>query len=152
MAKAVIPLSRLAEKWNIDPRNIRMMNRRTQLEFAVRPANGGEAEERAFTPRTLGLYPTQLYESVSMFLVFLLLTAYYPFRRRDGQVMVLLMVCYAVHRYLNEIDRRSARVAGDKRRYYVPRIDGAEMRSRWDMQAHPPDVAAGGSVGARQSR
>jgi nanoRNase/pAp phosphatase (c-di-AMP/oligoRNAs hydrolase) len=33
MAKAVIPLSRLAEKWNIDPRNIRMMNRRTQLEF-----------------------------------------------------------------------------------------------------------------------
>ncbi len=33
MAKAIIPLSRFHEKWNIDPRNIRMMNRRTQLEF-----------------------------------------------------------------------------------------------------------------------
>src|SRR5438132_1081550 len=31
MAKAVIPLSRLAEKWGIDPRNIRLINRRTQL-------------------------------------------------------------------------------------------------------------------------
>lgn len=45
-----------------------------------------------------------------------------------------------LRRYLNEIDRRSHRVTGDDRRYYVPRIDGAEMRSRWDMQAHPPDV------------
>jgi len=33
MAKAIIPLSRLTEKWDIDPRNIRMMNRRTQVEF-----------------------------------------------------------------------------------------------------------------------
>jgi ATP-dependent helicase YprA (DUF1998 family) len=24
--------------------------------------------------------------------------------------------------------------------YYVPRVDGAEMRSRWDMQAQPPDL------------
>ena len=30
---------------------------------------------------------------------------------------------------------------GDERkRYFVPRLDGAEMRSRWDMQAHPPDI------------
>ena len=33
MAKAIIPLSRFVEKWNIDPRNIRMINRRAQLEF-----------------------------------------------------------------------------------------------------------------------
>jgi len=33
MAKAIIPLSKLCEKWDIDPRNVRMMNRRTQLEF-----------------------------------------------------------------------------------------------------------------------
>src|SRR5262245_15262369 len=33
MAKAIIPLSRLCDKWDIDPRNVRMMNRRTQLEF-----------------------------------------------------------------------------------------------------------------------
>lgn len=45
-----------------------------------------------------------------------------------------------LRRYLSEIDRRAQRVETDDRRYYVPRIDGAEMRSRWDMQAHPPDV------------
>ncbi len=33
MAKAIIPLSHFVEKWDMDPRNIRMMNRRAQLEF-----------------------------------------------------------------------------------------------------------------------
>jgi ATP-dependent helicase YprA (DUF1998 family) len=30
--------------------------------------------------------------------------------------------------------------APDSKRFYVPSLDGAEMRSRWDMQAHPPDL------------
>jgi nanoRNase/pAp phosphatase (c-di-AMP/oligoRNAs hydrolase) len=33
MAKAIIPLCEFSRKWNIDPRNIRLMNRRVQLEF-----------------------------------------------------------------------------------------------------------------------
>jgi prolipoprotein diacylglyceryltransferase len=33
------------------------------------------------------------------------LLAYWPFRRRDGELMVILMLAYAVHRYLNEILR-----------------------------------------------
>jgi phosphatidylglycerol:prolipoprotein diacylglycerol transferase len=82
---------------------------KTDLDLVVRPAQGGGDQRRTFTPHTLGLYPTQLFESVSMFLLFLLLTAYYPFRRRDGQVMVLLMVCYAVHRFLNELLRADPR-------------------------------------------
>src|SRR5262249_21782358 len=52
------------------------------------------------------------YESVSMFLLFLLLTAYFPFRTRDGQVMALLMMCYAVHRYVNELLRNDPRPKG----------------------------------------
>jgi Lhr-like helicase len=28
----------------------------------------------------------------------------------------------------------------DRKRYFVPRLDGSEMRSRWDMQAHSPDI------------
>jgi prolipoprotein diacylglyceryltransferase len=58
-----------------------------------------------FAPQTLGLNPTQLYESISMFLLFLLLMAYYPFRRHDGEVMVLFMLCYAAHRFVNEMLR-----------------------------------------------
>jgi prolipoprotein diacylglyceryltransferase len=55
-----------------------------------------------FTPRTVGLYPTQLYETVSMVLLIFLLLAYYPFRRHDGQLFILCMLGYAVHRFINE--------------------------------------------------
>jgi phosphatidylglycerol:prolipoprotein diacylglycerol transferase len=58
-----------------------------------------------FTPRTLGLHPTQVYESVSMGLLFFLLLCYYPFKKHDGSVMVLFMLAYAVHRFLNEMLR-----------------------------------------------
>src|SRR5262249_49699668 len=58
-----------------------------------------------FTPATIGLYPTQLYETVSMALLILFLLAYYPFRRHDGQLMTLLMMGYAFHRCVNESRR-----------------------------------------------
>jgi prolipoprotein diacylglyceryltransferase len=67
----------------------------------------GDAEMTlaAFTPRTLGLIPTQLYETISMTLIFAVLIFLYPLRRYDGQVMVTLMLCYAVHRFFNEMLR-----------------------------------------------
>ena len=68
-----------------------------------------------FTPRTLGLHPTQLYESISMFLLFVFLTAAYPLRRRDGQIIALLMVCYGLHRYFNELLRNDPRPIGFER-------------------------------------
>ena len=37
-----------------------------------------------------------------MTLLILLLLAYYSFRRHDGQLMVVLMLGYAVHRFINE--------------------------------------------------
>src|SRR5262249_944807 len=55
-----------------------------------------------FTPRTLGLHPTQVYETVSMILLMFFLVAYFPFRRYDGQVFTLFIVGYAIHRFLNE--------------------------------------------------
>ena len=42
---------------------------------------------------------------------------------------------------LADSSRRFARWRGDdEKRYFVPSPDGAEMRSRWDMQAHAPDL------------
>jgi phosphatidylglycerol---prolipoprotein diacylglyceryl transferase len=55
-----------------------------------------------FVPRTLGLHPTQVYETVSMVLLMFFLLAYYPFRQYDGQVMTLFIGLYAVHRFLDE--------------------------------------------------
>jgi ATP-dependent helicase YprA (DUF1998 family) len=46
-----------------------------------------------------------------------------------------------LRRELEWLDRRSAAIKDDQeKRYFLPQLDGAEMRSRWDMQAHPPDI------------
>jgi phosphatidylglycerol---prolipoprotein diacylglyceryl transferase len=74
-----------------------------RLELVVE--RDGQRVPIAFTPRTVTFFPTQVYETISMVLVTLLLIAFQPFRRHDGQVIVLLMLCYAVHRFLNEAIR-----------------------------------------------
>lgn len=58
-----------------------------------------------FRPVGIGLHPTQIYESISALLILLLLTAYYPFRRHHGEVFVLFMLCYSIHRFTNEMLR-----------------------------------------------
>jgi phosphatidylglycerol---prolipoprotein diacylglyceryl transferase len=68
-----------------------------------------------FRPQTLGLHPTQLYESISMFLVFLMLSAYFAIRRRPGEAMALFMFCYGLQRYLVEMLRDDPRPVGFER-------------------------------------
>ncbi|WP_020473204.1 prolipoprotein diacylglyceryl transferase family protein [Zavarzinella formosa] len=82
-----------------------------QLDMKVE-RQGQEAIIPAFTPRTLGLHPTQIYESISMLLLIGFLLAYYPLRRHDGQVFTLFLACYAVHRFLNEILRNDTPIEG----------------------------------------
>jgi len=59
----------------------------------------------SYTPRTVTFFPTQVYETVSMVLLTFLLVSFQTFRRHDGQVMVGLMLCYAIHRFINEAIR-----------------------------------------------
>jgi phosphatidylglycerol:prolipoprotein diacylglycerol transferase len=63
-------------------------------------ANLGQISEAA--ARSLPVHPTQLYSAIDGFLLLFLLSAYYPLRRRDGEVMALLMVTYPVTRFLIE--------------------------------------------------
>lgn len=51
---------------------------------------------------SLPVHPTQLYSVFDGLLLLALLTAYFPLRRRDGEVMALLMVTYPVTRFLIE--------------------------------------------------
>ncbi|MDB5350952.1 MAG: prolipoprotein diacylglyceryl transferase [Planctomycetota bacterium] len=55
--------------------------------------------------RSLSVHPTQLYSAMDGFLLAALLMAYFPFRRRDGEVMALLMVTLPITRFLIEILR-----------------------------------------------
>lgn len=65
-----------------------------------------------FTPRTVGLHPTQLYETISMLLLVAFLLAFYPYRRYDGQIFTLFLAIYAVHRFLNERLRNDTDIIG----------------------------------------
>ncbi len=53
-------------------------------------------------PRSLGMHPAQLYSAIDGLLLFLLLTAYYPFRKRPGEVMALFLILYPINRFLLE--------------------------------------------------
>ncbi len=54
---------------------------------------------------SLPVHPTQLYSAFDAFVIFLLLSAYFPHRKRDGEVMGLLLLCYPISRFLIEILR-----------------------------------------------
>jgi phosphatidylglycerol---prolipoprotein diacylglyceryl transferase len=51
---------------------------------------------------SLPVHPTQLYAALDGIILLSLLSAFYPFRRRDGEVMALLMVTYPVTRFFIE--------------------------------------------------
>ena len=51
---------------------------------------------------SLPVHPTQLYSVVDGLLIMSLLLAYFPLRKRDGQVMALLMMTYPITRLLIE--------------------------------------------------
>jgi phosphatidylglycerol:prolipoprotein diacylglycerol transferase len=75
-----------------------------QLQLGVR-RDGQNVQLPAFLPVSLPLHPTQIYETISMGLLLFLLLSYYPFKKHDGSVLVLLMVGYGLHRFLNEMLR-----------------------------------------------
>ncbi len=64
--------------------------------------NGEEVDLPKFIPRTIPLHPTQVYETISMIILMVILLMYYPFRRHDGQLFTFFLFAYAVHRFLNE--------------------------------------------------
>ena len=51
---------------------------------------------------SLPLHPTQLYSAFDAFVLLVVLMAYYPLRRRDGEVMGVLMILYPITRFLIE--------------------------------------------------
>ena len=55
--------------------------------------------------RSLPVHPTQIYSSLNAALLCLATYAYFPWRRRDGEVFALLMGLYAVSRFLLEMIR-----------------------------------------------
>ncbi len=59
------------------------------------------------------VHPTQIYSVIDGLILLGLLLAFYPLRRRDGQVMALLLVTYPVTRFLIE------RLRGDEPAFFA---------------------------------
>ncbi len=55
--------------------------------------------------RSLPVHPAQIYSAIDAALLCWLLWSYYPFRRRDGEVIVLLFTLHPISRFLLEIIR-----------------------------------------------
>ncbi|MFB3920819.1 MAG: prolipoprotein diacylglyceryl transferase [Terriglobia bacterium] len=71
------------------------------------------AHQVAGTPLGIRLHPTQLYESLAMFVIFAILVWRYRNKTYDGQIFVLNLVLYAVARFFIEFLR------GDEDRGFV---------------------------------
>ena len=52
--------------------------------------------------RSLPVHPTQIYSTINACLLCLLLVAFFPYRRRDGEVIALLLTLYPLARFLLE--------------------------------------------------
>lgn len=85
-----------AERWlsqTVD--RVQLVAGESQFDFAV-------AE---LPPRSLPVHPTQIYSSINALLLCLVTLAWFPYRRRDGEVFALLIASYAVTRFLLEVIR-----------------------------------------------
>lgn len=51
------------------------------------------------------IHPTQIYQSIDALILCLFLLAYAPFRRRDGELLALLLTLYPINRFLMEFIR-----------------------------------------------
>jgi prolipoprotein diacylglyceryltransferase len=80
--------------WPAGTRELNLTVRRGEHELTL-----------VYLPVSLGLHPTQVYETISMGLLLFFLLSYYPYKRYDGSVIVFLMLGYGAHRFLNEMLR-----------------------------------------------
>ncbi len=72
-----------------------------ELEMTIK--RQGQSKKLSFIPPpSLPLVPTQLYMALDGVILCALLWTFYPVRRREGAVMALLMMMYAINRYLIE--------------------------------------------------
>jgi phosphatidylglycerol:prolipoprotein diacylglycerol transferase len=81
---------------------------RQKNDLTLTVVHPGKKEPTAvgpFSPRSISLFPTQIHESISTFLIFLLLLAFEPFKPREGSLMVLFLFLYSIHRFIDEMLR-----------------------------------------------
>jgi phosphatidylglycerol:prolipoprotein diacylglycerol transferase len=75
------------------------------LRLALRSGHTVDLPPAAMPDRSRPVHPTQLYSAIDAGLLAWLLWAYYPLRRRDGEVIALLLLIHPITRFLLEYIR-----------------------------------------------
>ncbi len=100
------------------------------------------------------VHPTQIYSSVNALLLCLLTLAIYPFRRRHGQVIALLLTLYAATRFLLEIIRtdEGGFLANLTISQNVSIVIALAMLAMWIYVQRQPTIGPARPVGQRQDK
>jgi phosphatidylglycerol:prolipoprotein diacylglycerol transferase len=87
----------------LNPKKPSLLTVRGELEITVagdrRPKRWNLSAER---PRSRPVHPTQLYSTLDALILSFFLWAWYPFRRRDGEVTAWMITLYPITRFLME--------------------------------------------------
>jgi phosphatidylglycerol:prolipoprotein diacylglycerol transferase len=75
------------------------------LQLKLKSGKALEVPSVAHPPRSRPVHPTQLYSAIDAGILAWLLWSYYPFRRRDGEALALLLTIHPITRFLLEIIR-----------------------------------------------
>ncbi|HEY2761017.1 MAG TPA: prolipoprotein diacylglyceryl transferase family protein [Pirellulales bacterium] len=75
------------------------------LHITLRSGKAVDVAAVSLPTRSLPVHPAQLYSAIDAGLLGWLLWVYYPFRRRDGELMALLLTIHPITRFLLEIIR-----------------------------------------------
>jgi phosphatidylglycerol:prolipoprotein diacylglycerol transferase len=88
-----------------DLRNSKLLKDERAMVVIETPRNNARWTASELPSRSLPTRPAQIYSSINAALLCLLLIAWHPYRRRDGQLMLLMLTLYPITRFLLELVR-----------------------------------------------
>jgi phosphatidylglycerol:prolipoprotein diacylglycerol transferase len=90
---------------DVKPLMLGALETRQDLRLGLASGKSVAMAAPATPKRSLPVHPTQIYSTIDAGLLAWLLWAYYPFRRRDGEVIALLLTIHPITRFLLEVIR-----------------------------------------------
>ncbi|HEX2474495.1 MAG TPA: prolipoprotein diacylglyceryl transferase family protein [Lacipirellulaceae bacterium] len=95
----------VASMENVKPIMLTALETGTNLRLGLATGKTVEIAAAPMPPRSRPVHPTQVYSAIDAGILGWLLWSFYPFRRRDGETIALLLTIHPITRFLLEIIR-----------------------------------------------
>jgi phosphatidylglycerol:prolipoprotein diacylglycerol transferase len=90
---------------DVKPAMLTALERGASLRLGMATGKSVEIAAATIPPRSRPVHPTQVYSAIDAGILGWLLWSFYPFRRRDGETIALLLTVHPITRFLLEIIR-----------------------------------------------